>query len=36
MRNGQFGHPVGEARIKELLTGHCRPIAFDYERAKIA
>ena len=36
MRNAQFTHPVGEARIKELLAGHCRPIVFDYERAKIA
>ena len=36
MRNAQFSHPVGEARIKELLAGHCRPIVFDYERAKIA
>ena len=36
MRNAQFSHPVGEARIKELLAGGCRPIAFDYDRAKIA
>ena len=36
MRNAQFGRPVPEARIKELLAGRCRPITFDYERAKIA
>ena len=35
MRNAQFGHPVSEARIKELLAGRCQPVAFDYERAGI-
>ena len=36
MRNAQFSHPVDGARITELLAGRCRPIEFDYERAKIA
>ncbi len=36
MRNAQFSRPVGEVRIKDLLGGHCRPIAFDYERARMA
>lgn len=36
MRNAQFSHPVGEARVKELLDGRCQPIAFDYDRAGIA
>ena len=36
MRNAQFGRPVDEARIKDLLAGRCRPIAFDYERARMA
>jgi hypothetical protein len=36
MRNAQFEYVVPEARIKELLAGQCRPLPFDYERAKIA
>lgn len=36
MRNAQFSFPVAEARMKDLLGGRCRPIAFDYERAAIA
>lgn len=36
MRNAQFGHPVGEARLKELLDGRGQPIAFDYARANLA
>ena len=36
MRNEQFSFPVSELRLKDLLAGHCTPIAFDYERARIA
>lgn len=36
MRNAQFGHPVPEARLTELLEGRGAPIAFDYERARLA
>lgn len=36
MRNAQFSGPVGEARLKEMLAGKCRPIPFDYARAKLA
>ena len=36
MRNAQFGRPIGEARLNELLAGKCRPVAFDYERARLA
>jgi hypothetical protein len=35
MRNAQFGRPVPEARLKELLEGRAAPIAFDYARARI-
>jgi hypothetical protein len=36
MRNAQFGRPIGQARLAELLAGRSKPIAFDYERAKLA
>ena len=36
MRQVQFGHPVGAARLAEILAGKCRPIEFDYERARLA
>ena len=36
MRQAQFGHPVGAARLEQLLAGACPPIAFDYARAKLA
>jgi len=36
MRNSQFGHPVADKRIRELLAGKCAPLAFDYERAQLA
>lgn len=33
MRNGQFGYPVDEGRIAELLAGKAEPVSFDWERA---
>jgi hypothetical protein len=35
MRNAQFGFPVPETRIAELLAGAAEPIAFDYALAEI-
>lgn len=34
MRNAEFGHPLSDARIKEILAGKIEPIAFDYEKAE--
>ncbi|HJN61039.1 MAG TPA: hypothetical protein QF630_08350 [Alphaproteobacteria bacterium] len=34
MRNGQFGYPVGEARLAEILAGDIEPVAFDYAKAE--
>lgn len=36
MRNAQFGHPLAEARVQEICAGACAPIAFDYEKARLA
>lgn len=36
MRNAQFSKPIGDARLKEMLAGRCKPIAFDYARARLA
>jgi hypothetical protein len=36
MRNEQFGFPVAEARLRAIENGDIEPIAFDYERAKLA
>ena len=33
MRNAQFGSPVSDDRVGELLAGGVEPIAFDYQRA---
>lgn len=33
MRNAQFGYPVKEARIAEILEGKIEPIRFDVDRA---
>ena len=33
MRNAQFGNPVTEARIAEILDGKIEPIRFDVDRA---
>jgi hypothetical protein len=33
MRNAQFGHPLTDTRVKEIITGEIEPIAFDYNRA---
>ena len=36
MRNGQFGKPLSDKRIREIFAGDIKPIAFDYEQAKLA
>lgn len=36
MRNEQFGFPVSDARMTAMLNGDIKPIAFDYDRAKLA
>lgn len=36
MRNDQFGKPLSDARIQEIFAGRIKPIAFDYEQAKLA
>jgi hypothetical protein len=33
MRNAQFGYPVSEARIVEILEGKIEPVVFDFDRA---
>jgi hypothetical protein len=34
MRNAQFSHPVGEARMKALLHGDAQPVNFDFATAR--
>lgn len=36
MRNSQFSRPLGAARLQEVLSGACEPLAFDYEKARLA
>jgi hypothetical protein len=36
MRNAQFGNPVPEFRLKELLAGRAQPVVFDFEKAGLA
>jgi hypothetical protein len=36
MRNAQFGYPLAGAKLEEALSGRCKPLIFDYERAKLA
>jgi hypothetical protein len=36
MRNAQFGLPLPEARVQEIFAGACAPIAFDYDKARLA
>jgi hypothetical protein len=36
MRNAQFSYPLPEPRLKEMFAGRCTPIAFDYEKARLA
>jgi hypothetical protein len=36
MRNAQFSHPVPERRVQEILRGEIEPVAFDYQRARLA
>lgn len=36
MRNAQFGHPLSEARIAEILAGRIEPLPFDFLEAAAA
>jgi hypothetical protein len=36
MRNAQFSYPLPERRLKEIFAGSCKPLAFDYDKAKLA
>ena len=36
MRNAQFGNPLSEDRIGEILEGKIEPIRFDYDKAQLA
>ncbi len=36
MRNGQFSQPLSEARLKAIFAGDIKPLAFDFEKAKLA
>lgn len=36
MRNDQFGKPLSDKRVREIFAGDIKPIAFDYEQAKLA
>ena len=36
MRNAQFSAPLAPVRLKDVLAGSCAPLAFDYEKAKLA
>lgn len=36
MRNAQFSTPLAPTRLNEVLAGRCEPLAFDYEKAKLA
>jgi hypothetical protein len=33
MRNAQFGHPLPEARVRDLCAGRCEPLPFEWSRA---
>jgi hypothetical protein len=34
MRNAQFGHPLSDKRVEEILSGKIEPIDFDYKKAE--
>jgi len=36
MRNAQFGHPLSGERIQAIFRGEIEPLAFDYEKARLA
>lgn len=36
MRNAQFGQPLAGRQLDDALAGGCRPVRFDYERARRA
>lgn len=36
MRNAQFSRPLSEQRIEAILRGEVEPLAFDYEKARLA
>jgi hypothetical protein len=35
MRNSQFSFPLSETRLRDILSGTCKAIVFDYEKAKL-
>jgi hypothetical protein len=36
MRNAQFSYPLPGPRLKEIFAGTCKPLPFDYDKAKLA
>jgi hypothetical protein len=36
MRNSQFSYPLSERRVAEIFAGACKPIAFDYAKARMS
>ena len=36
MRNAQFSYPLSEDRVQAIYGGDIQPLAFDYEKAKLA
>lgn len=36
MRNAQFGYPLDKAQLDRAASGGCPPIAFDYDKARLA
>ena len=36
MRNAQFSYPLPEERVQAIYRGDIEPLAFDYERARLA
>lgn len=36
MRNEQFGYPVGDSRMAEIMNGEIEPLGFDYAKAEAA
>jgi hypothetical protein len=36
MRNAQFSLPLADERVQEIFRGEIRPLAFDWQRARVA
>jgi hypothetical protein len=36
MRNSQFGYPLPQRRLAEIVCGACEPVAFDYAKARLS